>query len=465
MNHLKLHNKQKIIIQSKARFKVIRAGRRGGKTKLEVEDMVFDAVNKKDRNVIYIAPTQTQARSIIWEMLKDRLQGIGETNESRLEMKVPTQDGGYSTIFIAGWENRENFRGRNAYKVVFDETDTMKDFFIGWQEIFRPALIDTGGKAVFIGTPKKENPNLRRLEKLAETDNDYQAFHWKTEDNPYIPKEEIKKAKDELDYETYTQEFEAEYLDNQGALFSYTCLVDVFTNTVDKNSERYLVIDVADDGSDKTKFSFWEGLEEYRRESFERLNSEMIISKTKEFAGQERIPYSHIIVDGIGVGSSVASSSLLDGIINYKGSYGAIKTDMDIVKLPGVGYTNSPLIPFVTDYKNLRCQCIFVLAEHINNHKIASKVTGRDKENIIEELSIYQDVGAGDGKRMATKKEDVREIIGRSPDDSDTWQMRMYFVVKEKMTKEQDPIVKEVSRKQTNQFNINKTNFITNSNK
>ena len=35
------------------------------------------------------------------------------------------------------------------------------DFFIGWQEIFRPAMTDTGGKAIFIGTPKKENPNLK----------------------------------------------------------------------------------------------------------------------------------------------------------------------------------------------------------------------------------------------------------------------------------------------------------------
>jgi hypothetical protein len=35
---------------------------------------------------------------------------------------------------------------------------------------------------------------------------------------------------------------------------------------------------------------------------------------------------------------------------------------------------------------------------------------------IIEELSTYQDASVGDGKRMPTKKEDVKALIGRSPD-------------------------------------------------
>jgi len=107
-----LHPQQKEIVQSNSRFKVIKAGRRGGKTVLEIEEMVFTAVEKKDRIVFYLAPTQSQARDIIWEQLKSRVGTIGNANESRLEMKLPTQDGGTSTIFIGGWENRENFRGK-----------------------------------------------------------------------------------------------------------------------------------------------------------------------------------------------------------------------------------------------------------------------------------------------------------------------------------------------------------------
>jgi len=86
--------------------------------------MVFTAVSKKDSPIFYIAPTQVQSRAIIWEGLKARVAGIGDANEARLEMRLPTQDGGHSTITVAGWENRENFRGRKAKKIYFDEKRT-----------------------------------------------------------------------------------------------------------------------------------------------------------------------------------------------------------------------------------------------------------------------------------------------------------------------------------------------------
>lgn len=455
------HDKQKDVIKSTARFKIIRAGRRSGKSTLEIEEMVFDAVSGKDRNIFYIAPTQIQARKIIWEALKSRLNGLGEINESRLEVKLPTQDGGFSTIFVSGWENRENFRGMKAYKIVFDELDTMKDFFIGWQEIFRPALTDTGGGATFIGTPKKENPNLRRLEKIAQTDKDYQAFHFTTEDNPYIPREEITKARLEIDFDTFKQEYLAEYIDHAGSLFKYTSIVDVFSNTVTKENNKYLIVDIADDGSDKTIFSFWEGLEEYRREEFERLNTESIIAKIREYAADQRIPYSQIAVDAIGVGAGVASSSLLDGIIGFKSSYAPINTDKSIVRLPNVSYTKDA--PLTSDYRNLRSQCVFTLADLVNNHKIASRVTGRQKELVIEELSTYQDISKGDGKRQAMGKEDIKAIIGRSPDHSDTWIMRMYFVVRAKMIPEQSEERSRVINTQRDNFYINQANQHRNS--
>lgn len=459
------HPKQADIIRSQSRYKIIRAGRRSGKSTLEIEEMVFTAVSGKDRKVFYIAPTMKQARSIIWEALKARLGVIGEPNESRLEYKVPTVDEGHSIIYISGWENRENFRGMKADLEVFDEVDTMKNFFIGWQEIFRPALTDTRGHATFIGTPKKENPNLRRLENLAKTDKDFQAFHFKTDDNPYIDKEEIAKAKSELDFDTYKQEFEAEYVENQGALFNYIALIDVFSNTVTKENFKYLIVDIADDGSDKTIFSFWEGLEEYRREEFERLNTENIIAKIREYAADQRIPYSQIAVDAIGVGAGVASSSMLDGIIGFKSSYAPIKTDTNIVRLPNTNYLTNSIVPLTSDYRNLRSQCVFNLAELINNHKIASRVSGKQKEDVIEELSTYQDISKGDGKRQAMAKEDIKEIIGRSPDASDCWIMRCYFVIRSRMIPEQSETKSAQILLQQNQFAIRKANYQLNSNK
>lgn len=453
-NTPRLHNKQHEIVESTARFKVIRAGRRSGKTTFEIENMLYIAVSKANRNIFYISPNQKQSRSIVWEALKSRLAGLGEINESRLEVTVPTQDGGKSRIMLAGFETRENFRGMHAHHITFDETDTMKDFFIGWQEIFRPALIDTGGTADFIGTPKKENPNLRRLEKFAETDPEWTKFHFSSWDNPTLPRTELMKAQEEMDKDTYKQEILAEYVDNAGSLFKYTALIDLFSNTITKTNEKYLIVDIADDGSDKTVFSFWQGLELYRLEQFERLNTETIVNQIREFASGERIPYSQIAVDAIGVGAGVASSSLLDGIIGYKSSHQAFKTDIDPVRLPNAHYASHSIR--ISEYKNLRSQCVFILAQHVNDHKIAVKVEDlRVKERIIEELALYQDASTGDGKRMATQKEDIKALLGRSPDISDTLIMRMFFILRERIQPFQSETRAKVFNELQSQFDRN----------
>jgi len=463
---IKLHDHQKTVARSPARFKIFRSGRRSGKTVLKVETMLFKGLSAnaleqltrefKNPSVIFIAPTAKQARTIIWESLKSRLEGIDKIkfNEQRLEVRIPTELGGVATLFVGGWENRENYRGMsNVIHIEFDETDTMKDFFIGWEEIFKPMLMETGGSAGFAGTPKKENPNLRRLEKEADDKGDWASFHFTSWDNPLFSREELEKAQEEMDNETYKQEIMAEYVDNAGSLFKYTALVDMFSNSITKNEERYLIVDIADDGTDKTVFSFWQGLELYKIEQFARLNTEGIVDKIREFQISEQIPMSQTLVDAIGVGAGVASNSLLDGIIGYKSSYGAIRTDEDPTKLPNVHYTKESKL--TTDYANLRSQCVFTLASLINNHDISCTVSDvRLKEAIIEELALYQDASRGDGKRMPTIKDDIKSLLGRSPDLSDTLIMRMYFEIRSKLAPGQSEDAKLRAEKTARQFRV-----------
>lgn len=473
------HLKQEEIFLSKARFKVIRAGRKGGKTSEEVENICLMAtisakklkLYKEDfqtgRKVLYVAPTQDQARNIIWEALKNRLYGIGIPNEQKLQMKVPNEDGAVSTIFVGGWENRENYRGlTDVIHITFDEVDTLKHFFIGWLEIFRPMFLDTGGTANFIGTPKKENPNLRRLEKEFQGKDDFATFKFTSLDNPYLARVELELLKKEYggDMQSYRQEILAEYVENEGALFKYTALIDLFSNTITKSKEKFLTVDIADDGSDKTIFTFWQGLEAYRFDMYEQLQTDGIISQIRESAGQERVPFSQIAVDAIGVGAGVASSPLLQGIIGFKSSYSALRTDADPTRLPNVHYLKNT--PLITEYKNLRSQCVFTLAGFVNDHQIAIKTEdARIKSHIIEELSTYQDASQGDGKRMATQKEDVKAIIGRSPDITDTLIMRMYFELRAKLSSAQSEDIARVNDTQLAQFRSNEQRHLMNSTK
>ena len=51
-----------------------------------------------------------------------------------------------------------------------------------------------------------------------------------------------------------------EYEDDPDALMSFDSISDIFTNTVEENSSRYMVIDVARMGVDKAVIKIWQGL-------------------------------------------------------------------------------------------------------------------------------------------------------------------------------------------------------------
>jgi len=256
-----------------------------------------------------------------------------------------------------------------------------------------------------------------------------------------------------------------DYLDTANALFNYNSLTDVFTNSITKKNERYLIVDVggSEENADSTVFSYWEDLEEVWRKKFIGLTTEHIIIKIREFALEHKIPYSHITVDAIGIGEGVSTSSLLNGIIPFKSSYGAIKTEGSIITLPNVHYMKDA--PLVTDFANLRSQCLFALSGLVKAHEIASRVTGADKEAILDELPMYQDITKDGGKRTATGKDEVKQLLGHSPDDSDTWIMRMYFVITSKLLPEQSEERAKVISEQMQRFERNYKNSSNASNK
>ena len=442
----KLHEKQKKIVQSDARFKVIRAGRRAGKTTMAIEIITFEAVREglQTRNIFYIAPTQDQARDIIWLPLKQRLHGVAKFQENLKKATLPNKSGGITTIHIGSWEKREKYRGiSNVSLIVFDEVDTFKDFFLSWKEIFRPMLIDSQGKAIFIGTPKKENPNLKRLEVEFKDHEEWEFFHFTSKDNPYLSKDELKQI--ELDYidnpDAYKQEILAEHVENKGALFNKEALIDATKQIVD-SGDKYITVDISGDGQDKTLAGIWDGLNLVEIIEL-KDRAENLSFAIKHLAEQRGVPITNVIIDAIGVGSEIASSQFLLGSVAYKGSYSAIKTEIDPSKPDEFGQLKS----LSTDYSNLRSQCIFTLAEHINQHKVSFKMIKDEyKEKIIEELSLIQNITT-DGKLKATPKTHIKELLGRSPDTSDLLIMRMYPILLNKAIQVKTPQINQKNEK------------------
>ena len=145
-------NVQWNVINNAARYKVIVAGRRGGKSVLSMMLMYQKAVENPGGKVWYIAPSYKMARNIMWEQLKTFLYNgnwVSKVNESRLEITLVNG----STITLWGADNPDSLRGSGKLDyVIFDEAAYIKETV--WSEIVRPILADNNGGATFITTPR-----------------------------------------------------------------------------------------------------------------------------------------------------------------------------------------------------------------------------------------------------------------------------------------------------------------------
>lgn len=208
-----LHDTQKIVALDPHRFRVLSCGRRWGKTTLAIDQMKARLTIPNSR-VVYVAPTYQQARDIAWEQLKRDLVQAGKVNESRLEIDLVNG----SKMFLRGWESIETLRGQKFDLIVLDEVAMMRNFWLNWQEVIRPTLTDTKGEALFISTPKGFN-HFYDLFGLQAKDEDFKSFHYTTYDNPFIPKEEVDKAKQEVTEDRFAQEYMADFRKSEGLVY------------------------------------------------------------------------------------------------------------------------------------------------------------------------------------------------------------------------------------------------------
>lgn len=255
-----------------------------------------------------------------------------------------------------------------------------------------------------------------------------QAFA--TDNAAYLPAGYIEKLRNEKDTVRRQRLWEGDwdYSEDKDSLVEFDALTDAFTNTITKDGERYLVVDVARKGRDSTVFSFWDGLELYKIEKRQKQTTEKTEQQARDFAAADRVPYSHILVDEDGIGGGVVDH--LMGVKGFTGNSTPVPTAQQIRER--VKRVHHSLIPKQV-YANLKAQCGWKASELINEHKIAFKVPDY-REEIIGDLSAMLRDRSPDAesKKLLRDKADVKEEIGRSPDVGDTILMRAWFeLVKE----------------------------------
>ena len=215
---LSLTEAQKQIIADPHRFRVVCCGRRFGKSFMSVEEIKAFALLRGGR-IAYIGPTHQQTRDIAWEMLLKTLHGvILKKNEARLEITVNSSAGEPAFIVLRGFESIDTLRGQSFDFIVIDEVAMMRNFFELWQQTIRPTLTDRKGQALFLSTPRGYN-HFFDLYEREKKDTDFKSFKFTTYDNPYIPVEELEKAKTELTENAFAQEYMADFRKVEGLVF------------------------------------------------------------------------------------------------------------------------------------------------------------------------------------------------------------------------------------------------------
>jgi len=198
---------QQEVYSDPTRFKVVAAGRRTGKSRLAAWMLIINALQTDRGQVFYVAPTQGQARDIMWQTLLELGHPvISGSHINNLQIKLVNG----AMISLKGADRPETMRGVSLKFLVMDEYADMKPDV--WEQILRPALADQKGSAMFIGTPMGRN-HFYELYKYAELGDDetYRGWHFTSYDNPLLDPSEIDMAKKSMSSYAFRQEFMASF--------------------------------------------------------------------------------------------------------------------------------------------------------------------------------------------------------------------------------------------------------------
>lgn len=247
---ISLHPRQGDVFHDVTRFKVVAAGRRFGKSYLAAATLFVEgSKNSKVRSdgveinllleeVYYIAPTFEQGKKIMWPLLKQMGTSlIAQKYENTGELVLING----RRISIKGSDRPDSLRGIGLSYVVLDEYAFMKEEV--WELIILPALARSEGGALFIGTPDGKNHFYTLYQLGLSGHPDWKSWHFKSSENPHLPRKELEGAKDRMSTERFRQEMEASFESGGGVLMTRDMLKIV--ETVPYPCRMYTAIDLA----------------------------------------------------------------------------------------------------------------------------------------------------------------------------------------------------------------------------
>jgi hypothetical protein len=224
------HAEQRRFIDSSAKRKIIRAGRRSGKTTgvaiLAVECFLDGA------RILYAAPTEEQTGAFWGEVRRclARLVSEGVFSQNLTERFIEKPGSNQRIKATTAW-SPDALRSDWADLLILDEWQLQNESV--WEEVGAPMLLDTNGDCVFIYTPpslrsratsKARDPrHAAKMFKLAQQDKTgrWAAFHFTSHANPHISKAALAEISQDMTQLAIRQEIMAEDVEEvAGALWT-----------------------------------------------------------------------------------------------------------------------------------------------------------------------------------------------------------------------------------------------------
>lgn len=216
-----LHYYQLPIDRSNARFKIVAAGRRFGKTRFARDTLFQAAVSDQNLNLWWVAPSYDDANDLGFEPLKRTLENMPgcqfiEDTRRAPPRKIWLTNG--TEISFRSADRPESLVGRGVDYLVIDEAGSTKDHI--WHEELRPTLSDTMGSMLAIGTPEGRNWFFDWFHRGQDGELvDTHSWRFTTYHNPHVKNSEIDSAREQLPERVFRQEYLAEFMEDEGAVF------------------------------------------------------------------------------------------------------------------------------------------------------------------------------------------------------------------------------------------------------
>lgn len=226
-----LHRGQQAIYDHPARYKVLRCGRRFGKTQLGVYLAVMCAIARG--KVGWFAPETTYAREA-WDRL---VEVLGDTVVSaNKQTRIIELVGGGSIEVWSLHDNEDAGRSRAYDLVIVDEAGLVPTLDKTWDSAISATLLDRKGTAYILGTSKVTGIGFRRLFQRANADPEWAAFRAKTIDNPFLPAnivDEVEKRRRYMSAAAHAAEYDGGDNDDAGTFFPSSLIENLIAEAAD----------------------------------------------------------------------------------------------------------------------------------------------------------------------------------------------------------------------------------------